>query len=205
MKETIEHRGVVVALLGGGMVRVRIEQESACGGCSAKGRCMAAERKEKVIDCVWKYGDEVGMRVVSGAGDEVGSGVASRDGSGFVDEVGSGFGSGGGSGEGLKECSKEGLRGGSGDGVKVGFGDGVKVGDEVVVEVESRLGWKAVLLAFLLPLLVMIAVLLLVSRWYDDVVSGTAALCSLGVYYILLRLLGGRKIEREFVFVARKV
>ncbi|MBR1929536.1 MAG: SoxR reducing system RseC family protein [Paludibacteraceae bacterium] len=177
MKETIEHRGVVVALLSGGVVRVRIEQESACGGCSAKGRCMAAERKEKVIDCVWKAGDEVGM----------------RGGSGFVDEVGSGFGSGGGSGEG----SKEGLRGGS--------GDGVNVGDEVVVEVESRLGWKAVLLAFLLPLLVMIVVLLLVSRWYDDVVSGTAALCSLGVYYILLRLLGGRKIEREFVFVARKV
>ena len=47
----------------GDMAHVRIMQSSACGSCAANGRCMAAEAKEKFIDCQinepMSEGDEV--------------------------------------------------------------------------------------------------------------------------------------------------
>lgn len=66
MSEIIEHTGKVVAV-NGQTVRVIIMQASACSGCHAKGNCMAAETKEKYIDCLMtepmQAGDEVMVEV----------------------------------------------------------------------------------------------------------------------------------------------
>lgn len=63
MKEMIEHKGVVEEVVGQS-VRVRIVQVSACNGCHAKGSCMAAEAKEKYIDCQCTEPLQVGDEVV---------------------------------------------------------------------------------------------------------------------------------------------
>lgn len=62
MSSQIEHIGQVMSV-DGDMAHVRIMQASACGSCAANGRCMAAEAKEKFIDCQisepLSVGDEV--------------------------------------------------------------------------------------------------------------------------------------------------
>ncbi len=51
MENKISHSAVVEAI-DGQHVRVRIVQTSACASCKAQSTCMAAERKEKLVD-VW--------------------------------------------------------------------------------------------------------------------------------------------------------
>ena len=48
--EYIRHSGEVVSQQGD-IVRVRIEQASACSACKAKSFCSSAEAQEKLIDC----------------------------------------------------------------------------------------------------------------------------------------------------------
>ena len=45
----IEHKGVI-ASISGNKLSVKILQESACSSCHAKGACMAADSKEKMVD-----------------------------------------------------------------------------------------------------------------------------------------------------------
>ena len=133
----IKHDGIVIAINGDGIVRVRIVQTSACAACKAKAMCASAESKEKEL---------------------------------------------------------------------LAMGDGeLAIGDEVVVMVQQKLGWKAVLLAYVLPFVVMISVVaigngLLAIR---EEIIGTVALCAMGVYYIVLGFFKD-KIQKEFSFTARK-
>ena len=50
MEQIVGHEGIVVAVEGM-QARVRILQTSACSACHAQSMCMAAESKEKIIDC----------------------------------------------------------------------------------------------------------------------------------------------------------
>lgn len=82
---------------------------------------------------------------------------------------------------------------------------GIRVGDEVEVMVRERLAWKAVLLAYILPFVVMlglIAVLDFATEWSEAVV-GTLSLCGIALYYIGLSLFKGR-LQKEFTFTAIK-
>lgn len=65
MIDRIKHLGVVESIQGN-MVRVRIQQTSACSGCSAKGHCQAAESKEKLFDVYNEEGIEyqIGQQVL---------------------------------------------------------------------------------------------------------------------------------------------
>lgn len=67
----IEHEGIVTAV-GKDGVTVRIEQQAACGTCSAKGHCMASESREKVILCHsvsdLSVGDKVNVEITSSMG-----------------------------------------------------------------------------------------------------------------------------------------
>lgn len=47
----IEHKGVI-ASISDDKLSVKILQESACSTCHAKGSCMAADSKEKLVDIV---------------------------------------------------------------------------------------------------------------------------------------------------------
>ena len=78
-------------------------------------------------------------------------------------------------------------------------------GDRVEVEVREHLAWKAVLLAYVLPFIVMmsvIAVLDLLTHW-DEAIVGTVALCSIALYYLALSQFRHR-LQKHFTFTARK-
>ena len=82
----------------------------------------------------------------------------------------------------------------------------MQAGDRVEVEVRERLAWKAVLLAYILPFIVMmglIAALDMMTDWSEAVV-GTLSLCGIALYYIGLSVFKHR-LQKQFVFTARKV
>ena len=81
----------------------------------------------------------------------------------------------------------------------------IKLGDEVVVMVQQKMGWKAILLAYMLPFIVMMTVVAIGNGLLDirEEVIGTAALCAMGVYYIVLGFFKD-KIQKDFSFTARK-
>ena len=147
-RKMIKHDGIIIALNGDGIARVRIVQTSACSACKAKAMCASAESKEKEMDVVL-IGDEA-MR----------------------------------------------LRGESMN---------YKVGDEVEVMVQQRMGWKAVILAYLLPFFVMLAVICVGNCLLNvrEEVLGTIALCAMAVYYLVLGLFKD-KLQKEFSFTAKK-
>ena len=82
----------------------------------------------------------------------------------------------------------------------------LKPGDQVEVEVREKLAWKAVLLAYILPFIVMlgiIAILDFVTDWSEAVV-GTLSLCGIALYYIGLSVFKHR-LQKQFTFTARKI
>lgn len=81
----------------------------------------------------------------------------------------------------------------------------MQVGDQVEVEVRERLAWKAVLLAYILPFIVMIGVITILdfaTDWSEAIV-GTLSLCGIALYYILLSFFKDR-LQKQFTFTARK-
>ena len=86
------------------------------------------------------------------------------------------------------------------------IGDGLlAVGDEAEVMVQQKMGWKAILLAYMLPFIIMMTVVAIGNGQLGirEEVIGTAALCAMGVYYIVLGFFKD-KIQKEFSFTARK-
>ena len=99
------------------------------------------------------------------------------------------------------------------------LGDGQwAVGDSVEVMVQQKMGWKAVVLAYLLPFFVMLAVMfigngllamgdgatgLLGDEAKREAVLGTVALCAMALYYLVLGMFKD-KLQKEFSFTAKK-
>ena len=79
------------------------------------------------------------------------------------------------------------------------------VGDTVEVMVQQKMGWKAVVLAYLLPFFVMLAVMLIGNAIWAvrEEILGTVALCAMAMYYLVLGLFKD-KLQKEFSFTARK-
>lgn len=81
----------------------------------------------------------------------------------------------------------------------------LEAGDRVEVEVRERLAWRAVLLAYILPFIVMmavIAILDLATNWSEAIV-GTLSLCGIALYYLGLSFFKNR-LQKQFTFTARK-
>ena len=79
------------------------------------------------------------------------------------------------------------------------------VGDRVEVVLEKRLGWKAVLLAFVIPFCLLLALVGVLPRWIaSEAIVGTIAIASLAPYYLILRLFRN-KLEQQYRFTARKL
>lgn len=79
-------------------------------------------------------------------------------------------------------------------------------GDRVEVEVREHLAWKAVLLAYILPFIVMmttIATLDLLTHW-DEAIVGSIALGAIALYYLVLNQFKSR-LQKQFSFTARKI
>jgi len=82
----------------------------------------------------------------------------------------------------------------------------LQAGDHVEVEVREQLAWKAILLAYILPFIVMMGVITaldLMTDWSEAIV-GTLSLCGIALYYIILGFFKHR-LQRQFVFTARKM
>ena len=81
----------------------------------------------------------------------------------------------------------------------------MEAGDRVEVALEKRLGWKAVLLAFVIPFCLLLALVALLPRWIEsEAIVGTIAIASLAPYYLVLKLLSG-KLEQQYRFTARRI
>lgn len=71
-------------------------------------------------------------------------------------------------------------------------------GDKVTISISQRMGWKAVLLAYILPFVILIGVLACLDvSFANEAVAGLSALVAVGGYYLILRCLRD-KISREF-------
>lgn len=81
-----------------------------------------------------------------------------------------------------------------------------RVGQRVMVEGSASMGMKAVRLAFLFPLILMVASVA-IAMWLthgNEVVGAVAALLSLIIYFSLL-FVGKRKLMSEFVFTIKPI
>ena len=81
----------------------------------------------------------------------------------------------------------------------------LQAGDAVEVVIREQLAWKAVVLGYILPFVVMMVVLFVLNLTtrLDEAVTGTLALCSIAVYYLVLRLFRNR-LQQTFSITARK-
>lgn len=78
-----------------------------------------------------------------------------------------------------------------------------KVGDEVEVILKASMGMKAVYLAYLIPLVVLLAVILgLIGLGVGEVPAGLFGMAAVGVYYLLLWLFRG-KLQNEYIFTIK--
>ena len=82
--------------------------------------------------------------------------------------------------------------------------DTLKIGDSVTIIGQKSLGIRAVLLAYVLPFVLIVAVLFVANIFTtNELVIGTCALTSLIPYFIVLRLMRN-KIQAKFQFYAIK-
>ena len=80
----------------------------------------------------------------------------------------------------------------------------LKVGDQVTIIGQKSLGFQAIILAYILPFVVIVASLFIVNIFTtNEVIIGTCALASLIPYFAILRLMQN-KIQAKFQFYAIK-
>ena len=80
----------------------------------------------------------------------------------------------------------------------------VNVGDEVEVMVREQAGWLAVFLAYIIPFLLLVAAVAGLDKMgWSEAKAGTAALASVAVYYVVLRMFRD-KLQRKFTFWVRR-
>lgn len=76
----------------------------------------------------------------------------------------------------------------------------VQEGDQVTVTLEQSAGYRALLLGYLIPLLLVLAILIImIATGAGELASGILAIASLLPYYLILFLLR-EKINEKFIF-----
>lgn len=82
--------------------------------------------------------------------------------------------------------------------------DNYQPGDEVNVLLQASMGHKAVWLAYVIPLIIMVAVLMVLTETgVQELISGIVAIASIGVYYFVLWLFRN-KLKNEYIFNIKK-
>lgn len=78
--------------------------------------------------------------------------------------------------------------------------DDYKVGDEVTLVLKASMGHKAVWVAYVIPLFILMAgILALLSFGADELVSGLCSILAVAVYYFVIWLLRDR-LKNEYIF-----
>lgn len=132
----IEHQGVI-SHISGNTISVKILQQSACSACHAKGACMAADSKEKVVDVI----DFTGRH---------------------------------------------------------------QINDLVTIEGKESMGYKAVLWAFVIPIIIVVLMLIIAtSVWnFGEMEAAISSIIALVPYYSLLYVLRN-KMAKTFKFTIK--
>lgn len=79
------------------------------------------------------------------------------------------------------------------------------VGDDVYVIIRESLGFKAVLIAYLIPLFILIFLLLTLSRiTSNELITGLVPIGSVIVYYAVLALFR-KRLRTKFIFTVKKL
>lgn len=77
-------------------------------------------------------------------------------------------------------------------------------GDEVTLVLKASMGHKAVWVAYVAPLFILMAVLLILSTLgLDELTAGLGGIAAVAVYYFCIWLLRG-KLKNEYIFNIRK-
>ena len=75
-----------------------------------------------------------------------------------------------------------------------------KVGDEVELIVKTTMGLKAVWISYVIPLLILIFLILILSRFVSqELYVGLGSVVGVGLYYLVIYLLKDR-LAKDFVF-----
>lgn len=74
-----------------------------------------------------------------------------------------------------------------------------KVGDEVTISIEQIMGYRAIVLSYIVPLVVMLVTLALTHSRYGDLIAGLSALGACAVYFVVLAFFR-KRLERVIVF-----
>jgi sigma-E factor negative regulatory protein RseC len=74
-----------------------------------------------------------------------------------------------------------------------------KVGDEVTISIEQIMGYKAITLSYIVPLVVMIAALAITHSRWGDLVAGLSALGACALYFVILSFFR-KRLEKVIVF-----
>ena len=74
-----------------------------------------------------------------------------------------------------------------------------KVGDEVVVALKASMGHKAVWLAYVVPLIVLVAGLFGGLRIFDELGAGLFSIALVALYYLILYCFR-KKLNNEYIF-----
>lgn len=79
-------------------------------------------------------------------------------------------------------------------------------GEKVTVSVEERMAWRAILFAFILPMLLFGAILFfsLYFGEFAEPIGGLLALVSVGFYFIILHIIG-KRLFRSITFHAKRI
>lgn len=133
----IEHEGVIEHIIDH-RVTVRLLQQSACSACHAKGACMAADSKEKLVEVF-------------------------------------------------------------------DFSGRFRKNERVIIEGKESMGYKAVVWAFIIPLVILILTLTLtLTLWnFSEIEAAISSMIALLPYYLVLYLLR-KKMSKTFQFTIKK-
>lgn len=81
---------------------------------------------------------------------------------------------------------------------------GYSVGEEVWINMKKTMGMKAVAVAYVYPLFVLVAALLVcIAAGVGELSSGLAAIGAVALYYFVIYLLRG-KLKNEYTFYIKK-
>ena len=79
-----------------------------------------------------------------------------------------------------------------------------KVGDEVEVVLKASMGFKAVWLAYCIPMVILLAAVLgLLALGLGEVVASVVSLAAIGLYYLGLWLFRD-KLQNEYIFTIKR-
>lgn len=79
-----------------------------------------------------------------------------------------------------------------------------KVGDEVEVVLKASMGFKAVWLAYCIPMVILLAAVLgLLALGLGEVVASVVGLAAIGLYYLCLWLFRD-KLQNEYIFTIKR-